>query len=257
MPPSGTAQPPAIVSLNPCLDAIVVEVAAPAQVRALSRWSADPATSSLAPDAARRHVFVSGSAEEVLALRPRLVLASTYTDPATVDALRRLGIRVETFGIAGSIDENIAQVRRIAALAGQVPAGERLVARMHAALAAAAPPPGAPPLDTVLWQPGGIVPGRGTLIADLLRRTGHADGAAARGYSQGEALPLEAVVRDPPRLLLVAGREAGQRHPVLARVPGMRVAAFDPALLHCGGPTVIRAAARLGAERRRLPGARQ
>lgn len=236
---------PTILSLNPCTDAVLVAVADPRQVAALSHWSRDPASTSLPLAVARRFPVTGGTVEEVLARRPDLVLASTFLDPATRGALDRLDIRVEAFGIAATVAASVAQVRRIAALAGNPQAGERLVAEMEAAMARAAPAPGTPPIDTVLWQPGGIVPGRGTLIAELLERTGFANGAARRGYAQADYLPLEEVLADPPELLLIAGRETGQGHPALGDLPRTRREALDPALLYCGGPTVVRAAERL------------
>jgi len=245
-------QRPLIVSLNPCTDAVLVEVADHRQIAALSHWSRDPAASSIPQAVARRFGVTGGTVEEVLALKPDLVLASTFIDPATRNALGDLGIPVETFGIVATVADSEAQARRIATLAGDPAAGERLIARMQAALNRAAPPPEDPPVDTVLWQPGGIVPGQGTLVTDLLERTGFANGAAARGYAQADYLPLEKVVADPPELLLVAGSEAGQAHPSLDRLGQTRRARFDPSLLYCGGPTVIRAAAYLGALRRSM-----
>ena len=68
--------------------------------------------------------------------------------------------------------------------------------------------------------------------------------------AQADYLSLEQVVADPPEVLLVAGSEAGQRHPVLATLPEMRRESFDTSLLYCGGPTIIRAAERLAQIRR-------
>jgi iron complex transport system substrate-binding protein len=251
MPPSIPPRP-LIVSLNPCVDAVLVEVADPRQIGALSHWSRDPAASSIPQATARRFDVTGGTVEEVLALKPDLVLASTFIDPATRNALGELGVPVETFGIAATLAESEDQVRRVAALAGDPSAGERLIARMRAALDAATPEPGERSVDTVLWQPGGIVPGQGTLITDLLERTGFANGAAVRGYAQADYLPLEEVVVSPPELLLVAGSEAGQAHPLLDRLKQTRRERFDPSLLYCGGPTVIRAAGYLGALRRSM-----
>ena len=69
---------PRIVSLNPCLDAILVEVAEPEQILALSHYSADPAASSIPQDIARRYDVTGGTVEEVIALEPDIVLASTF-----------------------------------------------------------------------------------------------------------------------------------------------------------------------------------
>mgnify|MGYP000355960308 CR=1 FL=1 len=45
----GGTDGPAFVSLNPCLDALLVEIAAPRQILALSHYSRDASSSSLAP----------------------------------------------------------------------------------------------------------------------------------------------------------------------------------------------------------------
>jgi iron complex transport system substrate-binding protein len=248
---------PRIVSMNPCTDAILAEVADPAQVVALSAFSRDPASSSMDTGLARRFPAVSGSLEEVIALRPDIVVSGNFHGPATVDAFRRLGIRLVQFPIAGTVAESREQVRQMAALAGRPGRGEALVARIDAALAKAAPPPGTQPVAALVWQSGGIVPGQGTLIADLLHRTGFSSFSASRGLGQADVLPLEEVLADPPRLILSAGDSHASEdrmlsHPALGRLEGTARARLDPALLWCGGPTIERAAARLAEVRRGL-----
>ncbi|WP_408590789.1 ABC transporter substrate-binding protein [Novosphingobium sp.] len=241
---------PTIVSLNPCTDAILAEVADRSQVLALSHYSADPRASSLDPAVARRFAFTRGTVEEVLALRPDLVVDGSFIDPATAAAYRRLGLRLETFGMAANVPDARAQVLRLAALAGHPERGAALVARIDAALAEAKPAPGSPPVATLMWEPGGIVPGDATLIADLMRYAGLANFAAARGLGQGQQLPLERVLADPPQLVITAGADRALAHPVLAYLTGTRRARFAPGLLYCGGPTIIRAAAQLAQVRR-------
>lgn len=256
--PAQEARPgePTIISLNPCTDAILAEVADPAQIRAISHYSHDPAATSMDLATARRFAATGGTVEEVLALHPDLVIGSTYMSPATTAALGRLGVRLEQVGIAPTVADSIAQVRQIAALAGHPERGEALVERIEAALAANRPPAG-PPVAALVWQSGGMVPGNETLIADLLRRTGFANAAAMRGLGQADRLPLETVLADPPRVIFAAGDGRGNEdrmlvHPALQHLAGTRRARFEPALLWCGGPTIIRAANRLGAVRRSL-----
>lgn len=245
-PPSAPrGQHPTIVSLNPCTDAILAEVADPAQILAISHYSHDPRSSSMDAASARRFRATGGTAEEVVALAPDLVIGSTFMDPATLAALGELGLRVETFSSPATVDDSVAQVRALAALAGHPERGEALVRRIEAA---AAPRPGVP-VEAALWQGGGIVPGRGTLVSDLMGRAGMVSYAEARGMAQGDYLPLEQIAADPPRLLLVAGEDRGQRHPLLARIPGLAVARFEPRLFYCGGPSIPPAMERLRAVR--------
>ncbi|MBX7460560.1 ABC transporter substrate-binding protein [Qipengyuania huizhouensis] len=234
---------PTVVSLNPCADAILAEVAEPGQLLAISHYSKDPRASSMSVEDAARFPATGGTVEEVLALDPDVVVASTFIAPATRAALEDLGLRVVTFGGTADIASSIAQIRELAALVENDREGERLVEQIELALSEVADT--AEPVEAALWQPGGIVPGEASLVSDLLRRTGFASYSEARGMAQADYLSLEQVVADPPQVLLVAGSEAGQRHPVLDEVDGMARADFDTRLIYCGGPTIIRAARRL------------
>ncbi|MBA3054329.1 MAG: ABC transporter substrate-binding protein [Sphingomonadales bacterium] len=245
-----------MVSLNPCTDAILAEVAAPGQIAALSAYSRSPASSSMDVAFARRLPATTGTVEEIVALRPDLVISGNFISPATRSALARLHIPLAELPIASSVDESIAQVRRIARLTGHPERGEALVARIESALREAAAPSG-PPVSAIVWQAGGIVPGDATLIADLLRRTGFTSLSATRGLGQADYLPLERMLADPPRVILAAGnaRSAEDRllaHPALAALTHTAREPLAPALLWCGGPTIIPAAARLAQVRRAL-----
>jgi len=250
-------QHPTIVSLNPCSDEVLAEVTDPGQLLAISHFSRDRAASSMGVDKARRFPVTSGSAEEILALSPDIVVTDQFLPAATRAALADLGIRLVSLPIARSVAESSAQVEQLARLAGHAERGRALNARIASALSTARPQPGEPPVSAVVWQGGGIVPGEDTLIADLLRRTGFVSFSAARGLRQADTLPLEALLADPPRLILAAGdpRASEDRmlsHPALANLTGTRRERLDRVLLWCGGPTIIRAAQRLAQVRRSL-----
>lgn len=251
-----TAAPvhPTIVSLNPCSDAVLADVAEPGQILALSHYSSDPSSSSMGVAAARRFHAVS-TVEEVMALKPDVVIAGTFVPPATVAAFTKLGLNFVRLPIAANVAESKAQVMQVARLAGRPERGEALNQRIDKALAAAAPPPGSVPVTTVVWQSGGIVPGQNTLITDLLEHAGLVSFSAARGMGQAELLPLEVMLADPPQLILASGDPRSNEdrmlgHPALGALKHTRRARLDPALLWCGGPAIIRAAARLAEVRR-------
>ena len=85
--PPPTAHP-TIVSLNPCTDAILAEVTAPGQLRAISHYSHDPRASSMDLAEARRFRATGGTAEEVLALGADLrVVSGSFDDAANLVAL--------------------------------------------------------------------------------------------------------------------------------------------------------------------------
>ena len=252
-----------ILSLNPCTDALLAQVADRGQIAGLSAYSSIAGQSSMDVALARALPVSGGTLEEVLVVRPGVVVTGRLVPPAMRAAYVRAGLPLVEFGEARSVRESEAQIRRMAALTGHPDRGEALVARIEAALSeaalsAAAPVAGAKPIPALVWQAGGMVPGGNTLITELLARTGFASFSAAMGMRQAEILGLEPLLAAPPRVILVAGGDIHQgpgedrllAHPALAHLRGVRRFAFAPRLDWCGGPTIIEAAARLGAVRR-------
>ncbi len=244
---ASSARSPSFVSINPCTDAILVEVADPEQIRALSHYSRDPRASSIPIKTARKFATSGGTAEEVIALGPDIILASSFLQPSTRQAFANLDFDVATFGIASDVDSSFAQIRQIAALAGHAERGETLIEDIKAALGTNGAGANRMTLSAVLWQPGQIVPGEGVLIAQLMERAGFESQSNALGLEQADHLSLEQVLASPPQVLLVAGDARGQAHPALGNLDGTHIASFDPGLLYCAGPSIIRAMERLNA----------
>jgi iron complex transport system substrate-binding protein len=251
-----------VVSLNPCLDVILVHVADRAQIAALSHYSRDADTSTI-PELARGFPMTYESAEEVMALAPDLVLTSVHSSVATLNILRRLDIKTELFDTPLSIADSTAQVRRVAGLVGHPARGEDLVARIEDAITAAEPSVGAAPVPTVIFQRNGFSPGTDTLMDEMLRRTGFTNVAARYGAEWGN-IPLEELIVDPPRVLLAGEMLPNMptwadrvvRHPALRRLESrMTRAAFPDRLLYCGGPVLIEAAEVLAKARAAAPAA--
>lgn len=234
-----------LVSLNPCLDAILVQVANPDQILAISHYSHDEASSSLPLSVAREYKAIGGTVEEILALEPDMVLASSFLAPSTSAAMRDLDVRFRTFSSPASVTQSLAQVRYVAKLAGQESAGNDLSGAITQSVKRHSARKYHQPISAVLWQPGEIVPGEQTLISELMRKAGFTSHSEAIGMGQADYLPLEVLLANPPEVLLVAGTSRGQLHPSLQSIEGMRVETLDPKLLYCGGPTIIAAMERL------------
>lgn len=234
--------PPTFVSLNPCLDAILVEVAQPEQILALSHYSRDPASSSIPQDVALRFAYTGGTAEEVLALDPDIVLASSFIPAATRASFERLGLRVETFGSPNSLPESYTQIATLARLARHDAKAGELIARIETALRASASATKGRSVETILWQPGQIVAGDSSLVTQTLNGAGF---VRAEGLQQGDYVSLETMLADPPQVLLVSGSSPGQDHPSLKTLNGTQVDTLDPSLFFCGGPSLIALSERL------------
>jgi iron complex transport system substrate-binding protein len=92
---------PKIVSLNMCADAYLMAIAAPEQILALSYLSRDAALSPFHERAATLPV-THGGLEEILALKPQLVIVSPYSSAMKQQVLQSHGI--EIVSLAASTD---------------------------------------------------------------------------------------------------------------------------------------------------------
>jgi iron complex transport system substrate-binding protein len=245
--------PRRIVSLNPCLDAILVQVADRDQIAAISHYSHEPTSSSIGP-AGATYPFTYESAEEILALRPDLVLTARHSSPATRAALTKLGVRVELFGTPESVIDSLAQVAQVARAVGHPERGQALIANIDRALAEAAPAPGTPRLTALTYQAGGFATAHGTMMDEMMRRAGLDNSASRYGLKRTGNVPLERLIADPPDVLLAGETKPGAptwadrvlRHPALAHAaPRMYRGSFPQRLTFCGGPVLIETARML------------
>lgn len=241
------APPQRIVSLNPCLDAVLLRVADPGQVRALSHYSRDPSQSLIAAEA-RRYPATDGTTEEVLALKPDLVLDTLYAHPNLPLWLDQRGVGHRELAVPATVEANRAQIRAVARAVGQVDRGEALVRRIDAALARARPPAGAAAISAIFLSGGGQVDGAGTLNDALLGLAGFRNWASRYGLTHTGNVDLEALLADPPQVIFVARTPPGQpawadrvlHHPAFAGLARTtRLVRFDEPLLYCGGPNLI------------------
>lgn len=247
--------PSRIVSLNQCLDSILVELVPAQRIAAVSHYARDPLVSPIATLAARLPITYE-TAEEIVALRPDLVLASRHSAIPTRNALRRVGIHYELFDVPFSVEDSVAQIRRIAALVDSAAAGEALVAKIERAIDSARLPPGAARLTAAVYETGGLTAGSKTVTDELMQIVGLDNLAARHGIETHLPMPLELIVAEPPDLLLVgdipaaAGTQAARvvQHRALRRLPSVRHV-FPARFMYCSGPTIVEEVAALAAAR--------
>lgn len=258
-------RPVRIVSLNMCVDSILIELVSHDRIAALSHYARDPQRSTIAHIAGHLPITYE-TAEEVVALRPDLVLTSRHSAPATRNALKRVGIRFELFDVPDTIEGSLEQVRYVARLLGAEREGEAMVARIQAALDAARLPADQAPLTAAIYQPGGLSAGANTVVGKLMEITGLRNIAARYGVKSYRPLPLEVLVSAPPDVLLVGETSPGAplqeerivRHRALRALESqMSQSVFPARLLYCAGPTMIESAAVLVRAREQALSVRQ
>ena len=246
-----TSAPRRIVSLDLCADQLLVALADPGQIAALTPLSRDRAMSAVAARA-RRLPIARGGAEDLLALQPDLVLASPWGGQG---ALAAAGGHVRTVDLpaAGSYGQIRDQVRQVAVAVGHPERGTALIARMDAALAAI--PRLKHPAVAAYYQRRGYMTGTGTLVDELMRRVGLVNLATRLGRPALSRVSLEEMVAARPDYLIVeTGTDrvddegsAMLHHPALAGIPRLRL---PEAWTVCGGPAYVLAAESLARQLR-------
>lgn len=258
IPPAGAAAradrpgaaPRRVVSLNLCSDQLVLALADRSQIAGLTPNARDPAMSAEAARA-RGLPLLKGSAEEILATRPDLVVGLFLDQNAALAALKghHAPYRTLDLPMADDYAHILASIRMVAAALGHRERGEALIARMNRDLAAVSKVRrrgGHAPV-AAYYQRRGYLTGTGTLVDDLMQHVGLTNLAARLGKPVLSRLSLEEMVAARPDYLIVETatdrvRDQGTamlHHPALAQIPRIRVA---QAWTVCGGPAYVRAA---------------
>ena len=247
--------PHGIVSNNPCIDAVLAEIALPGQVAAISSYSHDPDSASAPLAWSAKLPAIGTGAEELLLARPKLVLTGNLASSGANAVLARAGVKTVAIGVAPTIAEDIQQIRTIAAALGRGDAGERLISDIKESLPSTQF--SGPNVSAIIWQNGGFVAGEGTLQDELLARHGFRNASAQYGLSSWGVLPLETLMRNPPQVIFMPTHKSGSdaremraRQKLLAHLGGRtRIIEFPDRLLFCGGPTTIKVSAILAKTR--------
>ncbi len=249
-PAPAPAQPPALpraASVSLCADHYLTALAAPGQIASLSFFSKGPMAAAPVKPRSR---FNHADPEELLALRPDIVIMETYGHRPLARILRRFDIPVVRINPDGAgFDAIAANIRRVGQALRQSEKAEAMIARTKARFAALARPA---KLKRALYlRPGGGSAGPGTYIDFALRAAGLDNQAARYSRARWPRASLETLLRDPPDIFVLSFfGEAGvsfhnsfSRHPVFRRLAARRRQISVPARYWvCASPFLIDAA---------------
>lgn len=242
------AAPRRIVSLVPGVTEILFAIGAQDAVVGVTDFCDYP------PDARRKARvgdMLAPNLETLVSLKPDLVVATRSGNrEETFDQLKRLGLLVYLVDEPPSIAGVLRLVGGLGQLTGRqdaaaaVAAGlERRIASVRERVAGRS----RPRVLYVLWPEPLIVPGRGSLVTELIESAGGESVTAdqAQGYPR---MSLEAAVGRVPEVIILARHGAGtgpavreqwQRLESLPAIRSGRLYAADGDLLHRYGPRVV------------------
>ncbi len=248
--PAHAADPPRrVVSFNVCADQLVVALADPGQIAALSPHATNEVLSTVV-EKARAYPRTGWTAESVVPFSPDLVLMGYSWDRSpTLLMLRALGLRLAPIGLVNDFDGALAQIHEVAALLGHPERGETLASDVAAARRRLANARQSTPSTALLVAQGGYTVGPTSLAAALMTEAGLTPPVGApSGY--GGFVPLEQLMTLRPDYLVMASAietpdSQGAlylTHPALRGLyPPDRRVILPTRYTLCGGPSLVAA----------------
>lgn len=246
------ARPLRVISLDYCADQYVLELLPRERILAVSPDATKPESYKRASAVGVRQV--SSRAEDVLVLRPDLVVRSYGGGPDAARFYARAGVPVLQIGYAG----DLAGVRRtlleVSDGLGERHRGEAIAREMRARLAQLH---GERRFGKALYMTeAGVTSGPGTLIDEMMDAAGFDNFQTEAGW---QPLPLERLAYRQPDVVAMAAFGRGPqdawtaaRHPVArAQLKDRPVVPLEGAWTACGGWFVLNAVEALARERRR------
>ncbi|MDD2762636.1 MAG: ABC transporter substrate-binding protein [Opitutaceae bacterium] len=208
-----TPPPPAtvrVVSQTVGTDELLLALAEPQQIAALSQLARDPDFSAVAAEAQRYPMLApSGAAESVLKYQPTLVLCTDYSRVELVTQLRRSGVRVLIFDHYLTLEDVYTNLRLLARELGAKERADRLVAECQARVAALQTRlKGLRPVRVLAPSTYGYIPGGKSTFQDLCDHAGAENLATTLGHLTGHApQPSEQMVAWPVEYVVVGGHD--------------------------------------------------
>jgi iron complex transport system substrate-binding protein len=234
-----------IMSLKVCTDELLLDLVPADRIASVTFLSRETASLKVWPQGARIPIN-HGTAEEILATRPDLILTDPFMPPALRPILARSGARIVEVPPAETFEQIRAVVRLVAKEVGAEARGEALIARMDESLRALETNKPARTLTVMEWGGGGFVPGKGGLFDTIMTAAG------ARVVGQGGYYDVESLIAARPDALVYGDTYAGTTslradqdlHPALMKHYAGRRISFR-SLYGCGVPETAETARQL------------
>jgi len=220
--PLAAARPQRVVSQSVGTDELLLALADPGQIAALSHISHDAEFSPVAEAAKRFPAIKDSDAESVLRFRPDLVLAASYTRPETLALLRRAGVRLVVLDRFETLEDVYASLRYLGRELGQEGRAEAVISQSRARVNALAEKlRGVRPVRVLSAGLYPFTSGAGTTFQDLCDHAGALNVAAEAGIKGHAPTPSEQLLVWNVEVLIAAGDD--QTRARLGELPHYRV----------------------------------
>ncbi|MEM6833594.1 MAG: ABC transporter substrate-binding protein [Sphingomonadales bacterium] len=205
-PAAPDTTPRRIVSLDYCADQYVLKLVEPERILAVSEDAERPF--SYMREAAKGVPKVRSSVEDVLALKPDLIVRAYGGGPQAGTFLERAGIPVLKVGFSRSLDAAKMVIRDIANGLHAKAAGAAVIADMEMRLKALAH--SASGKSVLYMTPAGVTTGPGSDVHEMILAAGLQNFQTEAGW---RPLPLERLTHEQPDLIAASFFDAKTNHP--------------------------------------------
>ena len=243
--------PQRIVSMNVCTDQLLLQLVDRSRIASLSYLATNPAYSAFA-DQVQGIALNRGLAEEIILLKPDLVLTGPFSGTQAANLLTRQGYSVTRLGFVSTIDEALAQIDQL----GELTLSRESAASLHTLLetgmqqSMARLQPGLSGKAAVFLSNNGVVFGSNTLQDSFLHSLGLRNVAAEAGLVGPGLLSLENIVSAAPDYIFshpASTLDQQLAHPLLSHpvwqhlVTHNRRIAMHDSWFDCAGPQLLNA----------------
>jgi iron complex transport system substrate-binding protein len=215
-------RPVRVVSQTVGSDELLLAVAEPGQVAALSHLARDASFSAVAQEATRHPVIGSaGDAEAILKHEPTLVLFADYSRAELVEQVRRAGVEVVIFDRYKTLEDAYENLRLLARELGTEARAEAVIADCEARVRVLRERlQHVKPVRVIAPSTYGVIPGSETTFQDLCDYAVADNLAATLGGLRGhEAPPNEQMLTWSIDRLVVAGESVEEQLAIYRKVP--------------------------------------
>ncbi len=221
--PLRAAGPPQrVVSQAVGTDELLLALADPGQIAALSNLGRDARYSPVAGEAKAYPTLKDSDAESVLSHRPDLVLAASFTRPETLALLRRAGVRLLVLDRFDTLEDVYADLRLLGQTLGHPGRAEALIAQCRARVDALAQRlKGVRPVRVLAASIYPFTAGAGTTFQDLCDHAGAINVAAEAGLKGHQPTPTERLLTWNAEVLVADDEPAIRER--LAQIPSYRL----------------------------------
>jgi len=196
------AKPQRIVSLNLCADQLLMALLPPEQLIGITQLASDPEASYRYQEASQYYQHTS-RIEEIMALKPDLVVVGEFTAQPTNQLLEELGYKVIKLGLPVTIEEIFQQVIFLGEHIGEPTQAEKLVLNMREELAKITALREKEPKRAVVYYANGFTAGQHTIVNEILNIAGLDNIATELGLNFVAPLSLESLLASKPDILLL------------------------------------------------------